>query len=981
MHVAIWVLLAGCKKDDPQVADPPPAPSALLDVPESERWQIPALTGAAYVIRTEGNVPRIYAENRADVGRVQGFVIARDRFFEIDLARRISRGTLSALLGDAALAADQESRGIGMTRVVDVVSARLEEDPELAAVLDGFAEGVNAWIVEARAKRLPLPSEYETIAPLLGFVEPTDVLEEFEREDLAAIAATVVYQLGFETGDVGRQAAVDAIPGVYADGEALVDLRRDGLWDDVWSRVDPVFPVASAPGFAPTRSSPPHAHRRAPASGLPVGMLEGLTRRLDRIERRFGHDHVEGFGSNAWAVTGAASGEGRALLAGDGHLPLSVPSLFYPIGLDTRELGGGDTHQVGLVIPGLPILAVGTNGDVAWSQTQLMGDITDWYAEEITLDAEGRPAASRSAGGEAPLVAIDEVYEVADVPILGSVGRTETWTRWTTSDDRWITDIEGREVAPTDPVGPGETIVNLLGAHKVPSDLDGDGRITAIAFDYTGLDDAHLLHAIDGFGHAADVEAVRAASHGLIAYSQNIVAADSSGSILYTGYQGVPCRDDLARDASGWVPGADPSLLLDGTAHGGFSIPIDANYWVDDAGGCVVPFEAYPYSIDPAQGFVLTANNDIAGITFDNDLLNDPYYVGGPWLEGYRANRIEQRLTAGVGVADLALMQDIQADHHSSIGEQWAPVLLAALDDPAATDARFAEVKARIEGWADRGFDAAAGVETFYLTPEADDAEDAVATSIFNAWIGRFISKTFDDEGWPGVFGPTGDTGRTRTLKRMLLGRGAGNPEGMASWNPDTEESAFFDVRGTPEIETSTGLALAALSDGLDFLESAPTAPGEGGFGTTNMDEWLWGLRHVARFESILGDFLSADDDFGFVLDLFSIDTSVLPLDGAAADLQWFPRNGDHLNVDAGNSGFDGTDFSYGSGPVFRMVFALGPDGVEGYNVIPGGTNGRTDSPYFADQAALWLGNDALPVPITVEEVVAAGLSRETFTN
>jgi penicillin amidase len=982
LQIALALAVVGCHKDEPASPQPPDPPSALLDVPETEQWSVPGLSGTAYVIRTEGNVPRIYGENRADVARVQGFVIARDRYFEIDLARRLSRGGLSALLGDAALATDMESRGIGMSRVIDVVMARLDEDPELAAVMDGFAEGVNAWIGEARAGRLPISSEYETLGPLLGFTAPTDILEEFDREDLAAIAATVVYQLGFETGDVGRQDAVDAIPGVYADGEALVDLRRAGLWDDVWNRIEPVFPIASADGFgAAARHTPPVRHRRPPVAGVPAGMLGALKSRLDGIETRFGHDHREGFGSNAWGVAGSASSDGRALLAGDGHLPLSVPSLFYPIGLDTRELGDGDTHQVGLVIPGLPILAVGTNGDVAWSQTQLMGDITDWYLEEITLDGQGRPQSARGPDGDAPLVAIDEVYEVADVPVLGSVGRTEIWTRWTTTDDRWITDIEGRDVLPTDAVGPGESIVNLLGAFKVPADLDGDGRITAISFDYAGLDQAHLLHAIDGFGHASDVYGVREASRGLIAYSQNVVAADSSGNVLYTGYQGVPCRDDLPRDAAGWEPGADPTLLLDGTAHAGFTVPIDAAWNVDESAGCVVPFEAYPYSIDPAQGYVLTANNDIGGLTFDNDLLNEPYYVGGPWLEGYRANRIDERLSAGVGSADLALMQDIQADHHSSIGEQWAGVLLAALDDPAATDPRFPEVKTRIQAWADRGYDAAAGVETFYLTPEADDAEDAVATSVFNAWIGRFMSRTFDDEGWPGVFGPTGDTGRTRTMKRMLLGRGPGNPEGMASWNPDTLESAFFDVRGTPEIETSTQLALLALTDALDFLASAPTGPGEGGFGTDDMAGWKWGLRHVAKFQSILGDFLSADDDFGFVVDLFSIDTSVLPLDGAeTAGLQWFPRNGDHLNIDAGNSGFDGVDFSYGSGPVFRMVFALGPQGTTGYNVIPGGTDGRTDSPHFADQAALWLANEALPIPITVDEVVAAGLGRETFT-
>src|SRR4029079_17880317 len=115
--------------------------------------------------------------------------------------------------------------------------------------------------------------------------------------------------------------------------------------------------------------------------------------------KRLGHDHALGWGSNAWAVAGAATTDGRALVAGDGHLPLSIPSLFYQIGLDTSVLGDGDTHQMGLVFPGMPVMAVGTNGQVGWSQTQLMGDITDWYREELQLDANGKPGASLFQGG------------------------------------------------------------------------------------------------------------------------------------------------------------------------------------------------------------------------------------------------------------------------------------------------------------------------------------------------------------------------------------------------------------------------------------------------------------------------------------------------------------------------------------------------------------------------------------------------------
>src|SRR5207302_8422200 len=123
----------------------------------------------------------------------------------------------------------------------------------------------------------------------------------------------------------------------------------------------------------------------------------------------------------------------------------------------------GDLHQLGLTIAGFPVMPIGTNGHVAWSQTQLGEDITDWYREEIQLDAKGRPQASRFQGAWKPLTATDEQYAVADVPAFGSKGHTETWARFTTFDGRWLADVEGRPAMPGEKLAPGETLLNLQG--------------------------------------------------------------------------------------------------------------------------------------------------------------------------------------------------------------------------------------------------------------------------------------------------------------------------------------------------------------------------------------------------------------------------------------------------------------------------------------------------------------------------------------
>jgi penicillin amidase len=1012
-RLVLLLALAACKRTDDA---PPPEPSPIDGVPLAGSWSIPGMTGDAEVVRNEQGIPWVYATNRADLGRVVGFVLARDRYFYMDLARRLAQGRVAELLGADALSADIESRMTGMAAITEHLTALVEADPEMSAYFEGVAVGVTAHVEAVRQGQLPPPTEYGLAAGLLGKA-PTDLMTDFALPDVVAGMVTVLYQSGFETKDVGRAADALALDTLF-DGAPEGELREAGLWTDAWGRVEPVYAIASAPDWLPAPpaaapSDPPPARRVGPLPVAPEAVLR-LHQHTQRIEARFDHDWVSGFGSNAWAVSGEASADGRAMIATDGHLGLTIPPLFYQIGIDTQHLGGGDIHQVGMMTPAMPLMSTGTNGDIAFGQTQLIGDITDWYREVLTLDAQGAPATALFQGESIPLVATAESFDVANIPLLGSVGGATAITRYTTADGRWITSIEGAAVSGPQDAGPGQTAVNLMGDWVIPSDTDGDGLITAVSFDYAGLSLSNMAGTIDRYNRATDVEGFAEATRDLVAYSLNLVAADKSGSILYTGFQATPCRDYLERDAEGvWTVGSDPNLLLDGTRYGGFDIPLTADGRVDfsqtDPYRCVIPWEEIPHSQDPAQGYLVTANNDPGGLTFDGSLTNDARYMGGPWMEGYRAAEIDEELAAIRGTATLADMQRIQADHTSLIGEQLTPVLLDAIQQarvwattdqaigPAdgraadlylANQARIDEVETRLTAWAARGHSAESGVETFYHAPDAGQVEDSVATMIFNAWMGRFVGKAVNDEGIPGLGWPTGDTGRFRLLKRMLEGRGEGNPLDMGSFYEPHSESIYFDDRATPDIEHSTEIAIRALVEALDFLAGPGTGPGAGGFETEDMSQWLWGLRHWVRFDSLLSDFFDTSDPLlGSIVKPLVIDTEdidVMPglaADDPRADLPGFPRHADNLCVDAGNSGTSGTQFNYGSGPVWRLVVALGDAGFEAYNVLPGGQSGLADSLNFADQAPLWLGNEALPVPLDPADVAAqSGATREHFS-
>ncbi len=1006
--------------EDEPMREPENDQERILFIPETESWVLPGLEGEAHVVRTELNVPHVYASNRNDMARVLGFVVARDRFFVMDLQRRLAQGQLSALLGDLALDIDIENRVLGMDFVTQLVLDNLSEED--AAYMDAYAEGINAYIDAVEREELPPPSEVLLVSPLFDR-EPTEMMDRFDRRDLAAMVAVIMYQTNFESGDIGREAKYLQFQELFAGSDVpFGDLRRAGALEDIYDNLTPPYEVSTSPdwsGSIDDSGTGSEVIRRGPLGtdrrlNVEKSMLQRSAARMEQFKIRMGRREADNFGSNTWAVHGDHTTDGFSLVAGDGHLPLYVPSIMYQVGMNTSLFGDGDIHQAGLLITSLPVLAVGTNGDIAWSQVNPVADIVDWYTEEIILDDQGAPQASVFQGEDRPLVAFEETTVVANVDFLDSVGRSVEWTRWTTFDGRFIYDIEGTPVAEDEePPGTG-TVVFLPSGRVVPGDVDGDGKVTALSFDTTAFDTSKYISALVGFSRATDVTDYQEYSKGLIGNMLYAAVSDKDGDILFSPYQAVPCRSYLPRSEEGrFVHGADPTMLIDGTQYGGFTIPSNEDGTVDESQGeedpyrCVVPFAETPQVVNPDQGFVMNANNQPAPIQNDGKIDNDPWYIGGPW-SAVRADSIAGGLEAQVAdnSASVEGMAQIQADTRSRLGELFTQHLINAITTArgfADSDGdlephqerlanlynerapRYDEVAQRLEGWIERGYRTPPGVDTFYMPLEANDPDDAVATMIFNAWLPRAINAVFNDENMESAFRFSRSRMSFAALRRFLDGRSLDDANGVASWNAETGESIFFDVLDTPEVERSDEILVMAMGQALDFLESEPTGAGEGGFGTEDMQEWLWGLRHQVRFESLLADFLPPGSSFGFLTDLFSITTRQLPLadDIPAGDprrgLKWFPRPGDNFAVDAANPGFSGTRFTHGSGPVMRMVIALKDGEVYGQNIVPGGQSGLNDSPHFSDQAAMWLGNDTVPLLYHHADIAAGALGRESF--
>ncbi|MCB9603434.1 MAG: penicillin acylase family protein [Sandaracinus sp.] len=995
----------------------------VLRIPETERWNLPTLQGEVYVVRTEANVPHVYASNERDLRVVQGFLLARDRYFQIEAGRRLAQGRLSELLGDAALASDQQSRAQGMRRVAERLATLLTD--EQRETYTAYVEGVNAYIAMVQDRAIDAPSELAAAAPFFGTRNPGTLMEPLTVEDLVAFAAVPVWQLGWESQDLDNAAASAALDAwVAPEGAPQAELRRDGAIQ-IYNQFEPINDVSSAAGFGlegattalrPTpRILPPRLFPRTEALRVERDTFDRLRDRTHRFSRVQLGNRGEDFGSNSWATMGDRASDGAAILSGDGHLPLSIAPLFYQLGLDTSVFGDGasePTTLMGLFFAGIPPMAVGTNGRIAWSQTYLRGDVTDWYGEEIVLEG-GVPTATVVDGSNMAIRRVSESYVVKDVPALDSVGRTETWDRYETFDGRAIVAIEG---TPAMADTPGA--INVSGEYVVPGDVDGSGSVTGISFDFAAFDVSNVLTALQGFNDSDTVSDFRASTRRLVTYAQNLVAADIEGDVYYGSYNAIPTREYLPRDETTRVfeDGADPRKLLDGTRFRGFTIPLDADGFPDEsqcAGDeyqCLVPFEQWPAALSPARGFVLTANNDVGNITTDGDFYDDPYYLGGPWNNGFRGNSIRTKLEELTTTRDVTpeSMSQLQATHDSVLGRLFAPRLLDAIarakalsegtpsgeDETrlaalyAANAASFDDVVTRLQAWLDGGAPAESGVETFYHSPTAAQRQHAVATMIFNEWHKAQFRWIFDDEAIDDAFDTDRATRITRALYDLWRGRGAGNPADLTHWDSATEESVYFDRVGTTEVERSDEIALLALADAIERLEAAPDpeTPGIGGFGTTDRDQWLWGLRHLVVFESILNGFIPSDDPaLSLLVAGFSITPDRIPLMAGLADtdprasLPWFPRPGDLFNVDAAHYGIERPDYWFSDGPVMRMVIRLKEGEVGGVNVLPGGQSGLTSSPHFDDQVRLWLANDTVPLRFRVEDVVAGAVGREVY--
>ncbi|MGE5187098.1 MAG: penicillin acylase family protein [Acidobacteriota bacterium] len=800
---------------------------------------IPGLTAPVTVQYDAEDIPHIQCAAAIDCFAVQGYVQARDRWFQMDFLRHVARSNLAELVGVAGLAQDEQFRTLFVTRAGHRLESDLAAalDPATRKILEAFAGGINAYLAELRASGAQLPGEYQQLPfPLT----PADVAD-WTVEDTEALARLQQLQLSFGATE---EIANGQFAAVYAQGP-LADLGKLNAWMRAAAPASEQAHTLAPGGFTVARTL---AATRAPSIDLSPWRAV-----LGAAVLHAGPRHLGGLvGSNNWAVSTWKSAAHFAMVANDPHLALQYPPLFHLAVMtsanpaDSLDLAGGS-------FPGLPGALVGRGAHVGWGVTVVGYDVTDVYLEQFLPQAMCATPAPCVLFNGAPVatIPVPQHYRVR--------------------------------------IGPGDAFADQTGVvlvvpHHGPVIQAPDASGRAVSVRWTGHEgNTQDLKAFLGLDTAADVDAAMVALKDFATGAQNFVLADDMGHIAYDPHALVPVRqfaDIRVRGANvilPWLP-----LPGDGTAEWGDGVancasatltPLPASCWIAD--------DLLPHGKDPAKGYYFTANADptYPSVSDDNNPLAHPPYLSFSWSDstGFRATRIDQLLSTAIaanGRVSLADMEAMQADHMSRPGALFGP-FVAAIPVDASSPPELALAQQVFAAWAANGYDCPSGLLGIDPVNSAVDPNPAVAANsagctLFHAFLRRLLNSVFADD--LAVVGQGVDDVSAIKGIVYLLGLPAGAP-GTTFCN-DVDATGQTIAPHTCMEQVANALVFA-----VDTLTSHVGPP----------SEWVWGRYHTVTPVSAFGMVTVGYEPGPYAHGggAWTVDVAAPSLDGAGLDFTY----------------------------------------------------------------------------------------------
>ncbi|HQX16296.1 MAG TPA: penicillin acylase family protein [Anaerolineales bacterium] len=733
--------------------------------------QLEGLDGPVDVYRDHMGVPHIYATTPHDLFFAQGYIQAQDRFWQMDFWRHVGSGRLAEMFPSQA-DTDAFLRTLGWRVTAEQEYELL--DAESKALVESYSAGVNAYIQGKDAVELSL--EYALLG--LPILAPDYKIEPW----------TPVHSLTW-----GKAMAWDLRGNMGEEIERAVLLKT--LSPEQVAELFPEYPqdhpviVNKIGGEAIARAPTPAA-----AFTLPDGLLASLQNNVSLLDIALG-PLGDGIGSNSWAVSGDLTSTGEPLLANDPHLGIQMPSIWHQIHLECRTVSDACPYNVaGFSFPGVPGVVIGHNEQIAWGFTNVGPDVMDLYIERVNPENPNQ----YEVNGE--WVDFETRTEIINVAGGDPINHTVRLTRHgpVISDDYGPLKDQGE---------PGDEefvpFKDRAGV-ELPEQY-------VVALQWTALSPSTPFKAIWGFDKATNWDEFREAAKDFHVPPQNLIYADVNGNIAYQMPGDIPIRakGDGALPVPGWT---------------------DEYEWTG-----YIPFEELPYTVNPDEGYIVTANNRVPPFDYPNWITYD-------WDYGFRAQRIVDMIQNAPGKIDSAYIQQMQGDSFDAVAAQYVPILL------------------NTEGLSEKHI----GLLTDW---DYQDRIESSAAAMFNAFWRNLLQNTFNDDMPEERYYPDGGSRWNEIMRHM------------------DESSRWWDDASTTDVvETREAIIKKSFAEGVTELEEM--------FGS-DTSKWKWGDMHASTFRNgTLGE-----SGIGLIEDLFN--RGPFPTGGGEALVNatgWSVRDGYETN-------------------------------------------------------------------------------------
>ncbi len=490
-------------------------------------------------IRTDPyGVPRIEASNEHDLFFATGWVSARDRLWQMTAMKMAMEGRLSEIVGGEFMKIDLFMRTLGVAAPLEEALGRL--DPRSLDMLESFSSGVNAYV----GSHGNLPAEF-----FLAAYRP----EPWRPIDSLCVLAMLSMNLSFNfieeldylnmASRVGYDKAPWLVP-VYPDEELPFEEGKK------LEEIEPVELNTMAGDWGAVREG----LRDILSMGVPA--------------------------SNNWALAGSKAKGGRSIVCNDTHLGLLMPNAWFMMHQKCPSY-----EAAGVAAAGLPLVALGFNGRVAWGATMVMADNQDIFVEKLT-EKEGRT---------------HYLYRGEWVPV------TEREERFRIRGGKTVTRVVRSTVH-------GPLINDALAMMPLPPEMPVQPLPVktkyGLALSWGIGDTAATIRAFRTMGDSRDATEARSAILGMESWFLNIVYGDAE-SIAWQVSGSLPLR----KKGEGMLPSPGWTGDYDWT---GYRSP-----------------ELNPHRENPPEGFLATANNR----TVEKDYRPR---ISSSWYNPERDERIRQ---------------------------------------------------------------------------------------------------------------------------------------------------------------------------------------------------------------------------------------------------------------------------------------------------------------------------------------------------